>query len=70
MILAEDSLSTGENVLVDGAGLPIIAQCSEVVAEVVGGGQGVGVVLTQDATLPTEELFMEAARLFVIAQVA
>ena len=48
VVLPQDPASAGQGVLVEGAGLLVLTQRAQVAGEVVGRGEGVGVVLAQD----------------------
>ena len=57
-----------EGVLVEGAGLLVLAQPAQVAGEVAGRGEGVGVVLAQDPPAAGEGVLVEGAGLLVVAQ--
>ena len=70
MVLAEDPAAAGEGVLVEVAGLLVLAQRAQVVGEVAGRGEGVGVVVAEDAAAAGEGVLVEGAGLLVLAQLA
>ena len=68
MVVAQDPAAAGEGVLVEGAGLLVLAQRVQVDGEVVGRGEGVGVVVAQDPAAAGEGVLVEGAGLLVLAQ--
>ena len=69
MVVAEDAAPAGEGVLVRVRAC-VVAEGAQVVGEVVGRGEGVGVVLAEDAAVAGEGVFVDDAGLFVLADVA
>ena len=47
MVVAEDASAAGESVLIEGAGLLVFAQRTQVAGEVVGRAEGVGAVVAE-----------------------
>ena len=70
MVLAQDPAAAGEGVLAEGAGLLVVAQRGQVAGEVVGRGEGVGVVVAQDPPAAGEGVLVEGAGLLVAPQSA
>ena len=68
MVLAQDPAAAGQGVLVEGAGLLVVTQCGQVGGEVVGRGEGVGVVLAQDPASAGQSVLVEGAGLLVVTQ--
>ena len=59
---------SGQGVLVEGAGLLILAQLAQIGREPAGRGEGFGVVLAQGAAEPDEGGVLELAGLLVLAE--
>ena len=68
MVLAQHSAAAGEGVVLELAGLLVLAQGSEGEAEDAGRAQCVGVVLAQDSAAAGEGVVLELAGLLVLAQ--
>jgi hypothetical protein len=68
VVVTEHSAAAGEGILLELAGLFVVAQSAQVAGKVVGRGQGVGVVVAQYPTEAGEGVLLELAGLFVLAQ--
>ena len=68
MVVAENAAASGEGVFVEVAGPLVVAQLGEVDGEVVGGGEGVGVVVAEGAAASVEGVLVQFASPLEFAQ--
>ena len=68
MVLAQDSAAAGEGVVLELAGLLVLAQRSQGEAEEAGCAQCDGVVLAEDSAAAGEGVVLELPGLLVLAQ--
>ena len=68
MVVAEHPPAPGEGVLVQLAGLLVLAQREQVDGEVAGRGEGVGVVVAEHPPAAGEGVLVQVAGLLVLAQ--
>ena len=68
MVVAQYSAAPGQGVLVERAGVLVLAQLAQIGREPAGRGQGVGVVLAQHSAEAGEGVVLEFAGLLVLAQ--
>jgi hypothetical protein len=66
-VVAQDASAPGEGVFGQGAGRLVLAQRGQVDGEVVGGGQGVGVIVAEESPAAGEDVLVETARALVVA---
>jgi hypothetical protein len=68
VVVAQDSAAVGEGVLLEGAGLLVVAQHVQVECEAPGRGEGIGVILAQQTAAAGEAVLAEDAGLPVVAR--
>ena len=68
MVVTQHPAAPGQGVLVECAGLLILAQRAQIGGEPAGRGEGVGVVVAQHAAEAGEGVVLELAGLLVLAQ--
>jgi hypothetical protein len=61
VVLAQDPSAADEGVLVERAGLLVVAQRVQVAGEVVGRAEGLGVILAQDTAITGQGVLVEGA---------